>query len=879
MMKQQPPKWIDRFLEFYCRPELLEEIQGDLHELYSKSLMKKGKKIATMYYIFNVIRFFRPSYLKSIKIPYLNLSLVHINFKSGYRNLLKAKSFTFINLIGLSLSLCACIFIFQHVHHQTSYDKFHAKSDRIARLINHQYLNGELKLANAMSFPEVGSALKGYFPKIKESARLFPLSTNIEPVFNTNLANGKRVSFSISNAFLADSSLLKIFDVDFLYGDRHSALSGSNKIIISETIAKKFFGHSDVIGQVLASNLTDNWTITGVYKDFPANSHFKPDILMSWYNVYGDRSLFTWQGFYTYILFNDKNDIPDIEGKLQDFKVSYFGDYLGDNPLIDYKFHLQPLEKIHLYSSLENEFHPTGQHKLIDILKIIGILILFIAVVNQVNLNTSRTIERTKEIGIRKVVGSSKSALLLQFFIESFLINIIAFAVAIILLINYYPHLNIYFGTNVDFTNWYFQKFSIYIFFTILLISFLTAFYPLLIISGFKVSNALKGLKPTERTSYVKKGLVTFQFAISLILIICTLGVYYQMDYIKNTDLGFNIEKKLVVKLLPGVGEEIDSSFNHRLSALKNSFKGTSYIANSTVTSIIPGISNSWKGRTKLSDQEELISGYLTRVDQDFINTYNLNLIAGRNFKENSEKLQHIIINEATVKALGIEKTEDAISQKLIMGGLEIEIIGVVGSFNERSLHEIIEPSLYWMRGGYKKFLTINLTGNNLPKQVIAIEKTWKDIFPDRPFQFFFLNDVYNEQYKTELYTSRIITIFSILVVIIACMGLFAMASYTLFRKTKEIGIRKVFGANVTSLTTSFALKFSLPLVFASIVAIPASYWLLDKWLQQYAYRMTMEPELFVLPFFILLFISLVVILFQTANAAGKNPIDSLKSE
>ncbi|MGK7390071.1 MAG: FtsX-like permease family protein [Candidatus Cyclobacteriaceae bacterium M2_1C_046] len=875
-MQQQPPKWADRLLEFFCKPELLEEIQGDLHELYSKRINKN--KLSQIIYFWYVIRFIRISNIRSIHLPFINLSLVRLNFKAGYRNLRKARSFSIINIIGLSLSLCASLFIFQHVHQQKSFDKFHSNSEKIYRISSSRYLNGELQYSRAMTLPEVGLAMEEFYPEIKETARIFPASKNIEPVFNTRTKNGKKISFSIPNAFIADSSFLTIFDMQFITGDPQSALSGSNKIILSEKVALKFFGHTDIVGLELSSNLQENWIITGVYKDLPANSHFKPDVLLSWFNVYGDRSLFTWDGFYTYILLNNENDITEINSRLNLFKDHYLGEYLKDKPLIDYQFGLQPLEKIHLHSKLENEFHPTGHKYLIDILIVIGILILLIAVVNQINLNTSRTLERTKEIGIRKVIGSSKASLMGQFLIESLLINLISLLFALLLIYKFSPQFNTFFGTKIDFKLFTSPEFWMYLFLILSSVSLLTAFYPLLTISGFKLSNALKGIKPTEGEAYIKKGLVTFQFAISLILIICTLGIFYQLEFLQNKDLGFDVRKKLILKLLPGVGEEVDSTFNNRLNVLKKKLNTYSYIDGSTVSSNIPGRTNEWLGRSKLKGQDLLISAYLTRVDENFIDTYNLKLIAGKNFPLYSDSLQYIIVNNAAVQAFNLKRPEDLIGQKLVMG-TEMEIIGVVESFNEQSLHKEVAPSFYWTRGGYKKFLTINLTGNDLPKQVIAIEKMWKDIFPDRPFQFFFLDDLYNEQYKTELYTSRIITIFSILAVVIACMGLFAMASYTLFRKTKEIGIRKVFGANVTSLTTSFALKFSLPLVFASIVAIPISYWLLDKWLQQFAYRMTIKPELFALPFFILLFISLVVILFQTANAAGKNPIDSLRSE
>jgi putative ABC transport system permease protein len=556
------------------------------------------------------------------------------------------------------------------------------------------------------------------------------------------------------------------------------------------------------------------------------------------------------------------------------------GDYYKDRPNTYSQFELQPLDGIHLDSHLDGEMKANGNQNIVTALLIVAAFMMAIAIINQVNLNTSRSLARLKEVGVRKVIGSTKTQLSTQFLIESLLVSTMAASIGLLLAWLLYPWFNSLFDSHISLTLIHEPIFWVSIVAVVLVTSVVSGFYPAFMLTRFQVFEALKGFSIGERKSYFQKALVSVQFTISLVLIIATYTLFKQVTYMQSKDLGFGIEQKMVVKVLPTYGEEGDSLFNHKLIALKNELLTRSLCKASTISSSIPGRKNEWRGSTRLvgSGNDVAIRANLTRIDEDFLKAFDLNLVAGRGYTSSLHNENSIIVNEETTRQLGFQAPEEALGKKLAMMG-EREIIGIVESFHETGLHDALSPSAYITGAGYMKFLTISMTSGNIPDQLTEIESIWKSHFPDKPFQYFFLDEFFNRQYQADVQMGKSISLFSGIAIIIACLGLFSLSIYTIHKKTKEIGIKKILGASVTTITNELCQSFILPVSLSVFFGIPVSYYLIISWLEQYSYRVDITPPLFIIPLLLLITIGVCTVIFQSIRAARKNPVDSLKYE
>ena len=877
-----PPRFALRFLRRFCPPQLFEEIEGDLLQKFEKDVKLFGEKKAKRRLVWNVLRFFRPGIILRNRVS-TNLianSMIKSHLLLAIRLLSRNKAFALVSVFGLSVSIAASILIADYAGFELSYDRFFSKHKSIYRLQHNRIVNGALLYKKAMSFPEVGMAMKDYFPEVEQVARLFPVSLNIEPVFTATTKSGETRSFSEPDAYLADSSFCKIFDLKFIHGNPTTALSGADKIILSRSAALRYFGELDVVGQTLRGNAGDDVIVTGVFNDLPANSHFKFDVLLSWFTVYGDRSRFTWDGFYNYVLLKEGTNVKNLTNRFPEFAQSYLGDYYKGHSGSSSQFELQPLETIHLDSHLDGEMQANGNRNIVYALLIVVGFIIFIAVSNHVNLNTSRSLERIKEVGIRKTIGSTGKQLSAQFLCESLLLNSTAAVIGLLAAWLLYPSFNELFNSHISLSLLSQGIFWIIISSFILSVSIISGFYPAFILTRFKVFEALKGLTVRERKSRYQWSLVTIQFTISLILIVGTYVMFEQINFMQTKDLGFGIEQKLVIKILPGHGDESDSSFNQKIQSVKNELMRYPFYKSSTISSSIPGRKNEWRGSTQLSgrDNDVVIRANLTRVDEDFIKTFDLRLLAGRNYFSSTSNESSIILNAEAARQLGFSTPEEALGKKVVMFR-DREIIGVVESFHETGLHEALSPSLYITGEGYTKFLTISLTIGKIPEQIETFRKIWKSQFPDKPFQYFFLDEFFNRQYQADVLMSRSISLFSSMAISIACLGLFSLSAYTIYRKTKEIGIKKILGASVVGITKELCQNFMVPIGLSALVGIPISYYLVTWWLEQYSYRVDITLMLFIVPLLILITIGVCTVIFQSIRAARKNPVDSLRYE
>ncbi|HTE31813.1 MAG TPA: ABC transporter permease, partial [Chryseolinea sp.] len=722
------------------------------------------------------------------------------NFKFAFRLLSRSKSFSFGIILGLSVSIASAILIVDYAAFELSYDKFFTESTRIYRVHHARYQNNELLYRRAISLPEVGMAMKEYFPEIESSTRLFPISVNIEPVFTAVLKSGERRSFSEPNAYAADSSFCRIFDLDFIYGNPAAALTGLDKTIISRSTAMRYFGTTDVVGETLKGKDGD-LTITGVFNDLPANSHFRFDVLLSWFQMYGDGSRFTHDGFYNYILLKDGYDVTSVLNRMPGFVTSYMGDYYKGRPDVRSEFDLQPLTGIHLDSHLDGEMTASGNRGVVNALLLVAIFMIVIAIINHVNLNTSRSLQRIKEVVVRKTIGSTKMQLSMQFLTEAWMMTMTAVVAGLIMAFLLYPSFNSLFNSQISLALLRTREFWGAIVMLIALCSILCGFYPAFLLSGLKVRDALKGSSFGNRKPWFQQVLVTGQFAISLVLVIATYVLFQQVRFMKMQDLGFDMQQKLVIKLLPSYGEESDSVFIRKMATLKDELLNHSLCDVSTISSSIPGRKNEWRGVAGLSGtgDQNVIKTNLTRVDEKFLETFRLNLVAGRNFSNAPGDKLSLIINEEAAKQFGLN-ADEAIGKKIDMIGHR-EIIGVVSSFHELGLHENLLPSMYVTGAGYTKFLTVAMNVSAVEDQLSKIETMWKSHFPEKPFQYFFLDDFFNTQYRADLVMSKSIGLFAGIAVFVACLGLFSLSVFTVHRKTKEIGIKKILGASVTRVT------------------------------------------------------------------------------
>jgi len=870
-----PPNWILQFFRWFCPDQLLEEIEGDLFQKFKKDVEQLGLKKAKRKFIWNSIRYFRPGIVLRNTMPSKNSSiLITNNFKFAWRNLNKHKVFSFVNIIGLSVSMAVCLIITNYVVFEKSYDLFNKNSTNIYRVSYSRFIDGEFQYSKAQVYPAVGETLKETIPEIRNYTRIFPATNQNEAVLTINVGTQQK-SFAESSIFAVDSSFLKIFTIPLIKGDENTALNNQNGFVLSESTARKFFGDEDPIGKMIHWKDMGDWLVTGVFKDLPQNSHMKFDILTPWMPPYGERSLWNWDGFYTYILLNPNSNIAKVEQQIQSVLEERTSKRHDPNR-IKSAFFLQPLKSIHLNSHLSGEMQNNGNAKVVMTLQVVAFTILILAIINYLNLSLARSIKRAKEVGVRKIIGSTRTQLTSLFFAESLLFDVIALILSVAIFTFSNQTFNNLVGKPIQSLIWAFPvKTSLYVVLVIILISALSAFYPARLMTTNPLRSITKISNIHSAKGSIRKSLLTFQFFITILMVISTLLIQKQISFMQNQNLGFAKNQNLIVKSYAGPFAERDSSTLHKLSLFKERVRSHSIVHNATVTSNIPGIENGWIGRLRKSEaDEDLITASRTRVDMDFIDTYGLQLIAGNNFS--TEKPEQVILNQSAIKVFGYKNPEDALGVKLMANH---EIVGVINDYHEQSLHYPIMPAMFTPGQGYLNYVTININSGDFNFAIEEIQKEWKNIFPDLPFDYFFLDDFFNKQYQQEQQLGRVFTYFSAIGIFIACLGLFGFTYYVSHQRIKEIGIRKTLGASVLSLLKLLSSEFLLLVMTAGIVAIPLSYYLSRQWLSNYIVRIEPGPQLYLLPVFLVSVLAFLSTLFLLLKIVKINPSESLKYE
>lgn len=875
--KNTPPEWIDALLEWYCSARYIEEVQGDLHEWFTRRVDRQGTKKARLFYLLDVIRFCKSYRLKSydeFTQNSNNAAMLKNYLKTSWRALAKNKAFTMINILGLTIGMVAFMLISFYVENEYDYDQFHTQKENIYRLKQNRYNKGELTTEWAAGCTGVGLALINNFPEVKEFVRITKSSAMI--------AYEDKV-FKEDHAYYTNSAFFKVFTVPILKGDT-SVLSKAYNMMISESTAKKYFGDEDPIGKTFRHNGARDYNIAGVYEDIPTNSHMSADMLFSfetYVDLVGDedaRTQWNWDGFYTYLLLEDGTDYKDFEAKIPDFVQKEIGEQLKrDNA--DLKFLLQPITSIHLNSDYMMEFKPNGNGEATSFLFIVGIFIIFIAWVNYVNLSTAKSVERAREVGVRKVMGSLKYQLVKQFLVESALVNFIAISVATLVVYLALPAFSQLSGRSMvlDFGSQTFWMMSFGLF---TVGSLLSGAYPAFVLSSFAPVSILSGkLSTSTRGSLLRKGLVTFQFISSLVLIVGTYVVYSQLDYMKSQDIGVDINQTLVVR---GPGA-VDSLYDNSLNVFKEQLTKESDIIGVTASTAVPGEQPGWNagGIRLLSQTDAEANQYrVIGMDANFIESYKLGLLEGRSFDEGrSTEEESVIFNESAVKLIGFSNIEDALNQQIQFWGDTFNIVGVVKDYHQESLKKSFEPLIFRYIPNAQNFYSVKVQTSDMSYTIDKIEQEYKAVFAGNPFEFFFLDDHFNQQYKSEMQFGKVFGIFASLAILIACLGLFGLTSYMTVLRTKEIGVRKVLGATLFSVMTLLSKDFAKLMLLAVLISTPLVWYIMKNWLTSFAYQIDLAWWIFVVPSLALILILLVTVSIQTIKAGLSNPVDALRHE
>ena len=821
--------------------------------------------------------------------------MVKSYLKTALRNILRSKSFSIINVTGLSIGVAAFLLIIVYVSSELDYDKFHRNSSNIYRVTLDQYLNNELILTSAENYPGVGPAMTTEFPEVRSFARLYNMGYKNNLVITYEDAPNGPVQFKHRKFLYADSSFLPMFGYSMKYGQAEQALKEPFSAVISEEYAAKYFGDEDPIGKMLRLRDDDGNNelakVTGVFKDLPHNTHLKFDVLFSYKTLYarGDwapgRYDQSWRrkDMYTYIEVEEDTDPKKLESKLPDIVQKYSPDLAERNRRDELA--LQPLESIHLYSNLAEEAEPNGTARTVYTLALIAVFILIIAWVNYINLSTAKAMERASEVGVRKVMGAFKHQLIGQFLAESAIINFASVLLSLLLVTLALPLFNNLSGMNVDLNSLLTPRFVLLI--TLLWIggTVLSGLYPAFVLSSFKPVTVLKGKLGRSRGGVLlRKVLVIFQFTMSVALIAGTLIVYDQLHYMMDQDIGMNIERVLVVER-PGVASNDRQSFQSSVDVFRDEVLKNTDISALSSSLTVPGKKREYKmGVKKYGDADNnAVTVRINSMDYEFANVFEMKLLAGRVFSQDypNDPDTSVVITASAVELLGFDSADEAVGQTLHVPDFQWSpiIVGVVNDYHQEALQKALDPIVFYCSYYGGEFYSMKTSGERLTEVISHVNESWDKAFPGNPFEYFFLDDYFNRQYQYERKFGDLFTFFAIIAIVLGCLGLFGLSAYTAQQKTREIGIRKVLGSSVNSIFVLLSKDFIRLILIATVVAIPLTWYVMSQWLDTFAYRISVHAQVFAIAGGAVLIIALVTVSFQSLKAARVNPVDSLRYE
>ncbi len=860
-----------RFLETVCPAHLQDEVEGDFLEHYDGTVRRKTKGHADRKaFVFLLLSTPRLLLKRKYHVPN------HIDMLKNYiiialRNLKRQMGYALINIFGLAIGLTCCMLIGIYVIHELSYDEFHTQADNIFRAnVTYSTTGGSRKSYTTPT--ALLPNLRREFNEVTTGTRVFNIS-----MFSPVVVQKDDAKYQEERFFYADSTFFDVFSFEIVSGNPEKALAKPMSVMLTESSVSKYFNDEDPLGKVVKVDGTD-YTITGILADIPDNSHIKFDFLASFSSRKASRQeIWSSANYATYVVLSNADTRYKLEEGMNELVMKQLGDLMGETQI---SFDLMALRDIHLRSDTDWEMQPQGDIRYIYIISIVGLLILVIACINYMNLATARSIERAREVGMRKVLGAVRKQVFHQFMGESVIITTISMIIALILVNMSIGAFNQLTGKALSLGDVFSSQLIAGLIVTFVLVSFLAGAYPALSLSSFAPGDVLKGsFKRSKSGIWMRKALVIVQFSISIFLIIGTLVIYQQLNYMRNKKLGYNKENVLVLPT--------DNVVNKNFATIKTELEQRDdvvavSIASESPTDIGGGYSLSVPGYF-----DDLGVRAIT-VGTDFLGTMQMELVSGRNFNDSDyamatrekrqERQYSFIVNRELIKTLMVDEGS-ILGQKINLNGRQGEIIGVVDDFHFTSLHTKISSLVLFIEPWQFHKIFIRVKSQDLQKTILAVEDRWKEIVPDRPFVFDFLDDEYDAMYRGEMRLSNVFTTFAVLAIVIACLGLFGLVSFAVQQRTKEIGVRKVMGASVASLFFLVSKDFSRLVLIAFLIAGPLGYWLMDQWLNDFEYRITIGFLPIVFSIFCALLVAFLTVSYQSMKAATVNPAEILRNE
>jgi putative ABC transport system permease protein len=789
-------------------------------------------------------------------------------FKIAWRNLRQNKLLSGINILGLSTGIACCLLIAMYVFQEKSYDRFHKKADRIVRATMEMYFNGNLTKV-PVTGTKVLPEFKRVFPEVENGVRTYLVNVTVN--YGDKLFMEKQFVYSTPEFF-------DIFSFSLLKGDPKQVLNKPDQLVLTTSAAKKYFGDENALGKILRINNEKDYFVAGIAEDCPANSQIKFNVLASWSSltdpVYHVES-WTDASHYTYLLLKKQGMEKILEKKIQDyFKSQNEGYRVPGKNYLDIR--IQPITDVHLKAIVDGGFEPGGDNRYVYIFSVVALLVLIIACANYVNLTTARASERAREVGVRKVIGASRKQLFSQFISESVISVFVSLLISLLMVRLFLPSFNMIAGKQLELDFLLTPACLIALGVILFVIGFLGSIYPALVLSGFQPIKVLKGNNKINSSGIgLRKSLFVIQFFISVALIISTLVIQGQLSFIQNKKLGYDNEHVLVLRS--------DKEVLKKMNTVKTELLSNPEIlgvttCNQTPT-FIPG-----KYNLTLDEKEIIIGG--VRVDKDFIRTMGMKIKSGRDFTQAEEQSaftytdtiqRPLIINEATVHSFGWTN-ENAIGKTFKFQGRNSIVKAVVADFHFASMHETISPIIMFLSNNTSKIL-VKTSANELPRTLSFIKNKWNELAPHLPFEYEFLDDQFNKLYTAEMRTGKIFYSFALLAIALACLGLLGLVTFSAYQRTREIGIRKVLGATIPGIMVMLSKDFLKLVAIAIVIASPVAWWVMNKWLQDFAYRINISWKVFLIAGVAAILIALVTLSFQAIKAAIANPVKSLRTE
>ena len=880
MEKHPPilPRWIYSFIERWLADRFQEELLGDLSEYYQELVEDLGKKRANIWISWTLISYLRPYFFKGTALTLSSsnfLSMFQLTSKLFLRQVKRKPLFSAINILGLTLGIAASFFIFLFVRDELAFDSFHLEKSNIHRIVTHNKLPGSDWINSARSSRMIGPVLQESYPEVVETVRLF---NRWEPKIL------HKDQYEDQRSFFAESSLFSIFSFELTKGDPSTCLSQPHSAVLTESMARKYFNSLDVVGKTLEGEDSLFFQITGLVKDPPRQSHLQFDLLLSfatWESLRPPHAS-DWANYwlYTYIRVKPTTHVSEFESKMSSLVHDNFGKHMEQFGL-EVKLGLEDLSNIYLHSQIEDQPGPTGNITTVKIFIAIGCLMLMLAAFNFINLATARSMDRAIEVGIKKVVGSSKAYLTKQFLLESIFVCLIALILGLLLAGILLPLFNEIAGKELELKEVFQPHIVAWALATIFGLGIAAGAYPAWVLSSFRpVQTLIKRYNASPNGLLLRKSLMVSQFALSLILIVATLVIFRQLNFLQQKELGFDQDQVLVINADGVAGRTLAGKFPY----FKEAIKGNPTISSIAASSRIPG-EGSGGGvmfPEGLPEGESREFSYFS-ASPDFVPTMGIEMLAGRGFSPRSvqEENFEMLVNEALLSNLGWELSDAVLGKHITAGwsGEKFTVVGVFKDYHQLSPREEIKPELIIQIPTWYHFISLKVNSKNVQRTLDFLEGKWQEWFPQNPFKYFFLDEFYNRQYQKELRLSRLIGIFSILAIFIACIGLFGLTVFAFQQRRKEIGIRKVLGASKQSLLYLLLKDFMLLICIAFILGIPISYLTMSKWLENFAYSIELSIGIFLQAGLGLILLALFAMIFQTLSAAKRQPVLSLRDE